>query len=120
MNLYKFHSNPKQLIGYDVAFEEVPELAWEKYEYNFEELKKREHLWKQSAKYAYLYSYYEIKGRWVEGESIIATNAAYACRYASDVIKGRFPEGESAILDDQYYSYRYFNLFIRTNARELW
>ena len=87
MNLYKFHSNPKQLIGYDVAFEEVPELAWEKYEYNFEELKKREHLWKQSAYYSCYYAHYVIKGRFPAGEAAISTSKIYSEYYRNTITK---------------------------------
>jgi len=101
MNLYKLHSNPERLIGYDVAFEQVPELAWKKYfGINIEELKKREHLWKQSAECAYSYAYQIIKGRFLEGEATIATSAQWSYWYAVDIIKGRFPEGENVIATD--------------------
>src|SRR6266851_3388301 len=98
MNLYKFHSIPSRLIGYDVAFEQVPELAWEKYGRNIEELRKREYLWKHSAKCAFAYACNVIKRRFPEGEAVIATSAAYSYNYAMLVIKGQWlEEGEAAI-----------------------
>src|SRR5216683_2381280 len=109
MNLYQFHSNPSKLIGYDVAFEQVPELAWDRYENNIEELKKREHLWKKIAYYSYLYTYYIIKGRWTEGEAAIATSACYSYNYALMIIEGRFLKGEATVAKDAYYSNRYDN-----------
>ena len=38
-NLYKYHSNPEELLWYKEAFEVVPELVWEKYKGNRKELK---------------------------------------------------------------------------------
>lgn len=39
-----------------------------------------------------------IKGRWPEGEAIIASDIYYAYYYSQVVIKGRFLEGEKTIL----------------------
>src|SRR5229473_7873340 len=105
MNLYQFHSNPSKLIGYDVAFEQVPELAWDRYENNIEELKKREHLWKKIAYYSYLYACNVIKGRFLKGEAAIAKSAHYAYLYTYYIIKGRWTEGEAAIAKSACYSY---------------
>ena len=113
MNLYQFHSNPSRLIGYAVAFDQVPELAWNRWYFiNNEELKKREYLWKQSARYACYYAIDVIKGRFPEGESIIAENAQFSYYYARCIIKGRFPEGESIIATDAWYSNLY-NKYIK-------
>jgi hypothetical protein len=46
---------------------------------------------------------YIIGGRWLEAESVIATDAEYAYYYAAYVIKSRFPEAESVIAKDKYY-----------------
>src|SRR6266851_2864333 len=107
MNLYNYHSNPSKLIGYDVAFDLSPELALEKYRGNIKEMKKREHLWKQSAEYAYYYAHNVIKGRWPEGEAVIIKDPGYAYWYAHCVIKGRFLEGEAIIATTAHYSYDY-------------
>src|SRR5229473_6592586 len=107
MNLYQFHSNPSKLIGYDAAFDQVPELAWNRYNDNILELKKREHLWKKNVRCSYLYALDILNGRFLEGEAIIATSAHWSCWYAADAIKRRFPEGEAAIVMSALYSYYY-------------
>ena len=61
----------------------------------------------QTAKYVYRYAYDVIKGRFPEGETIIATDPEYAYYYACNVIKGRFPEGESTIATDSRWAYLY-------------
>jgi len=76
-NLYKYHSNP----DYPEAFEVVPELVYEKYFKNPEELKKREHILAKDAKIAYL--------------------------YADKVLNGRFELGEAAISKDGYWNEKY-------------
>ena len=53
-----------------------------------------------TAKKAYLYASNVIKGRWLEGESIIMQDAGYSNAYARDVIEGRWPEVESMISTD--------------------
>ena len=63
-----------------------------------------EHIIKRIPKYAYLYSYYVIKGRWPEAEPYIMKDAKYASWYAKDVIKGSWPEAEDII---QQYEYRW-------------
>jgi hypothetical protein len=61
----------------------------------------------QTAKNAYLYARDVIKGRWVEGEPIIATDPGWAYMYARYIIKARFPEGEKAIANHPEYVYWY-------------
>ena len=56
---------------------------------------------------AYKYANYVIKGRFPEGEKVIASNSICAYYYATDVIKGRFPEGEKAIASDFLWAYHY-------------
>ena len=113
MNLYNYHSNPSHLIGYDVAFNLSPELAWEKYYGNIVEMKKREYLWKRDGKYSYWYAVNVIKGRFPEGEAAIATRAIWSYHYAKYVLKGRFLEGEKSIQMNIIYLFDYNN-FIKS------
>lgn len=107
MNLYNLHTNPESLPGYDIASESIPALAWGIFEFEPEEMKKREHLWVQDPKYAYLYARHIIKNRFPEGEAAIAKKPHYAYSYAAHVTHKRFPEGEPAIARNAYYSYHY-------------
>ena len=88
---YKLSKRP--LPYRDVAYEKHPELAWEKYKDNPEELKKREHLW--------------------------VTNPEWAYYYALEVLKKPFPLGEAAIASDPYYAYSYARDVLEKNSREL-
>ena len=56
----------------------------------------------QTAEDAYLYARDVIKGRFLEGEAIIATDPEYAYYYACDGIKGRWLDGELQILFSEY------------------
>ena len=58
-------------------------------------------------KTAYEYAENVIKGRWTEGEAVIASNPKYAYYYAKNVIKGRWHEGEAVIASDPKYAYFY-------------
>ena len=60
-----------------------------------------------SPPWAYDYSRNVIKGRWPEGEAVIATAPQWAYYYAIDVIEGPFPEGESTIATDPWSAYAY-------------
>jgi hypothetical protein len=46
---------------------------------------------------AYMHAKHVIRGRWPEGEAIIATDPYWSYCYAFDVVKGRWPEGEVTI-----------------------
>ena len=48
-----------------------------------------------------------IKGKFPQGEEIIAHDAGYSYEYAKDFLKGRFEEGENIISHDAIYSYCY-------------
>src|SRR3990172_452274 len=50
-NLYKWHANPETLDHYHEAFDKIPELIWEKYSGNIEELKLREQYLAKDSKY---------------------------------------------------------------------
>jgi len=113
LDLYKLYKIPKELRGYNIAYETVPELAWDKYYYNkqpFESSKylyNREHLWAKSAEISYWYAVRILRGRFLAGEAIVAIDAGWACAYAIDVIKGRFIEAESVIKANPYYASLY-------------
>jgi hypothetical protein len=47
---------------------------------------------------AYAYAKHVIKGRWPDGEAILAKDPYWAYCYAADVIKGRWPEAETTIV----------------------
>lgn len=89
MNLYQLHSNPKSLHLHDEAHEHVPQLVWEKYKDNPEELKKRESIWSKDVRYAYKYAMDILKSPFKGGEAIIAKNAYFAYYYA-ELIKNEF------------------------------
>jgi hypothetical protein len=137
MDLYKYHSNPEQLKGYEKRHLIVPELAyetlksgkklspedkqlalkaiakdpWMVYKYATEVIKGRfpegEVAIAKSPKWAYYYATDVIKRRFPEGEVVISKDPYYAYYYATDVIKRRFPEGEVVISKDPYYAYSY-------------
>ena len=105
MNLYKFHTKPGQLSGYENRLR-IPSLA---YEYG------RRHGFTDELvsaiatdpESAYHYARRVIEDRWPEGEAAIAENPKTAYFYARNVIKGRWPEGEAAIAKDTTYAYEY-------------
>jgi len=71
---------------------------------------KREAL--NSPEKAYNYAF-KVKGRFPEGEPIIAKSPKYAYYYARDVIKERFPKGEPAIAKDFYFACLYAKFVIK-------
>jgi hypothetical protein len=58
-------------------------------------------------KAAYHYAYDVIKGRWEQGEPIIANDPYWAYSYAIDVIEGRFEIAESIIAKNPQYACAY-------------
>ena len=70
--IYKFHTNPEQLDGYENRLR-VPQFA---------------------------YKYGEENGFTDELVSVVAKDPWTASDYAQYVIKGRWPEGEAAIAKD--------------------
>jgi len=110
LDLYKLHANPEELKGHDVAYEKVPELAFNKYAQKFittkdpsvkekakRDLIKRKDIWATVPWMANWYAMYVIQGRFPEGEKAIASSPHIAFTYAINVVKGRFPQGEKAI-----------------------
>ena len=63
------------------------------------------------ARRAFMYAQEVIKGRWPEGEAVIATDPGYAYRYATEVIGGRWPEAEATIAKSQGNANRYAKEF---------
>lgn len=61
----------------------------------------------KSAESSHMYAVHVIKGRWPEGEPVIAKDPEWAYRYARDVIRGRWPEAEAVIAKDPKYAWRY-------------
>lgn len=72
MDLYQLYSKPEELTGYESRYEIIPELIWFRYAGDRDELKKKEAILALDPKYAYLYAYYEINGRFPAGEPAIA------------------------------------------------
>jgi hypothetical protein len=137
MDLYKYHSNPETLPGYEKRHLIVPELAYKTlklrkklssedkqlalraiakspnvaYYYATDVIKRRfpegEVVISKHPYYAYNYAATVIKGRWPEGEAAISKDPEWACYYAENVIKGRFPEGEAAIAKSPNMAYYY-------------
>ena len=62
---------------------------------------------------AYIYAKNVLKGRWPEGEPVIATDPGLAYEYADHVIKGRFPEGEPAIAKWPAWAYQYAKYILK-------
>ena len=102
LNIYKYHTNPEIFSFYEKAMECIPDLFWEKYGHNPEELKKREGAIATSAEYSYRYANYVLKGRFELGEEIIATDVHYSYFYAYYVLKGRFELAEKTILNSGF------------------
>ena len=110
MNLYQLHSNPKLLNHHDEAHEKVPFLFWD----IDDKLKKLKDFTPEqyrnilkSSKYSYFYAKDILKGRFQDGEKLIATNVSYACSYACYVLNGPFPLGEKIIATSAYNSLYY-------------
>lgn len=113
LNLYDLTSEPNKLKGsWDDVIECNPQLAWEEYKHNPEELKKREHLWVQSAGYVYYYAR-ALRQRWPEGESVIVTSPSWACMYAEHIIKGRWEEAEPVIMKSPENAFCYAKFVIK-------
>ena len=107
MNLYDLHPDPEKAPGYATRYDDVPELVWDRYKHQPEELKIREKALAKSGEYAYWYAREVLKAPFPAGEAEIAKDAAWAYRYARWVLKGPFPAGEAAIAKDLIFAYFY-------------
>ena len=111
MNLYKFHTNPEQLDGYENRLR-VPMMAYEygdKHGFAGELVSAVA----KDPQWAYKYARFVIKGRFPEGEATIATDPGRAYEYADYVINGRFPEAEAAIATSPTWAYHYAKYVIK-------
>ena len=141
MNLYNFHSKPESLYQYEKITETNPDIFWEKYEKDPEELRKREKYLAKDARCAYYYArdvlkgpfpegeeaiirdvdytlwyaQYVLEGPFPKGEAMFAEKAYFAYHYAADVLEGPFPKGEAAIAKDAYYANHYANEVLRAD-----
>jgi len=109
MNLHNLVTDPSKLATYGKFIS--PEEAYQR----LEQGDKAPYLIRAVAsdpKWAHAYAYYVIKGRFPEGEKVIASHPGYAYMYA-DNIKGRFPEGEKAIASETYWAYEYARHIIK-------
>ena len=115
MNLYNLHADPQLLLYIEEAPEIVPDLFWDKYRYDKEELKKRERAISKYTEYSYYYARYVLKGPFQKGEAAISRDAKYSYLYAIGVLKGPFPEGEEAISKDLVYADWYAERYLKAD-----
>jgi len=106
LNLYQFHNQPQQLMGYAESAKKIPSIAWEMATSDAQK-RELEHLWAKDPRYAHLYAYHVIGKRWPPGEAAIAGNPESAYRYAREVIGKPWPPGEAAIASDPVWAREY-------------
>jgi hypothetical protein len=111
MDLYKYHSNPETLPGYEKRHLIVPELAYETLKSGQpltpEDKQLAERAIAKDPERACYYATNVIEGRFPEGEAAIAKDPEWAYNYAENVIKRRWPEGEAAISKNPMWAYWY-------------
>jgi len=107
MNLYKFHTKPNQLDGYEQRAD-VPDIAYEMvWDIPTDKRSRYEKVIAKDPRTAYLYATGMARGRWPVGEDAISSSPEYAYKYALYVIDARWPEGEPAIATDPGWAYKY-------------
>lgn len=67
----------------------------------------------KNARWAFYFAYTVIRGPFIKGEPIIASNPLYAYLYARYVIHKRFHLGEKTIIQDDKYRPKYIKLLTR-------
>jgi lambda repressor-like predicted transcriptional regulator len=112
LNLYRFHAQPQQLMGYADATNNIPSIAWEAAKSDAEK-RELEHVWAKDPEYAYRYAHILIKKPWPPGEAAIATDPKWAFWYARNVIRKPWPPGEAAIAKDPELAYEYVRQVIK-------
>jgi len=112
LNLYRFHSQPQQLMGYADASTKIPSIVWQLAKSDAEK-RELEHVWAKDPYYAYRYAQDIIRKPWPPGEAAIVTDPKWAYGYAHFVIKKPWPPGEAAITKDPEYAYRYARQIIK-------
>lgn len=112
MNLYKLHTDPKQLVHHDEQYK-IPRNAWNTVreliaiKSSYDEIKPYEKYIKNGDMASYFYAYV-YKGRWPEGEeAILNGDPRWAWQYAKYVLDGPWPEGEALIRTNDRYSKEY-------------
>lgn len=114
MNLYNLHDSPKDLHNHDKADMHVPEVIWDKYHSNKEELAKYEDILATDPKTAFSYAAWILNKPWPKAEKIIG-ESKYAFSYWEIVLRGHkhassavpFPEGEDSIANNKSHAVRY-------------
>ena len=110
MDLYKLHSNPETLDGFDQQ-SNVPEilrdLARSKQDLAIEQ-KIIKH-----PRFAYEYAEYVLDRRWPEAEKYIMKHPESAHRYANKFFKDGWPEAEQYIMTDPWPAYSYAKKFFK-------
>ncbi len=109
LNLYRFHAQPQQLMGYAESAK-IPSVAWEMAKSDAEK-RELEHIWAKDPYYAFYYAQTIIKGPWPPGEAAIAEDPEWAYLYARDIIRKPWPPGEAAIAGSADYSKAYQKQF---------
>ena len=113
LNLYRYHAQPQQLMGYADASAKIPSIAWDMAKTSMQK-RKLEHLWAKDPYYAYRYAQDVIGKRWPPGEAAIAKDPKWAYGYAHFVMnKKPWPPGEKAIAGDAESAYRYARYVIK-------
>jgi hypothetical protein len=105
VNLYDLHPDPENAPYREWAYENVPELVWERYRDQPGELKKREQALAKEARYAYWYAHNVLGGAFPAGEAAMAQSDGWACYYAPYVLGGPFPAGEPEIAKSHWAYY---------------
>ena len=107
MNLYKLHSEPTRLKGYNKRLQ-VPKFAWEEIaDNNYEENSELEEVFATDTDYSYYYARDVLKDRFELGEEAIARDAYTSYLYANWILGGRFPEAEDTIKQDPESAFDY-------------
>ena len=107
IDLYKFHSNPETLHGYDRADEIVSERIYDIAKSGKKLTDKQEDVIAKDPKYAFKYAINILKNSFLKGEDAIAKDPSYAYEYAISVLKKPFPKGEDLIAKYAGYAYYY-------------
>jgi hypothetical protein len=103
MNIYKYYSEPGELISFDKRYELVTELALEHVKTGGKPTPRMIKTIAAHPRAAFVYAQDIIKGQFPEGEDAINTNPTLAYKYAKDVIKKRFKKGEEYFLNSDSY-----------------
>jgi len=73
----------------------------------------------KSPKYAMMYAWYVIEGKWPKGEDAIAKDATQSLRYAMFVLGGRFEKGEENMKKSRMIYNDYLNTLKRMEEEKI-